>query len=886
MSFPPPPDEAARQESLQPHGILDTPPDPDFDRITRLARQLLHAPLAFVWLVDRDRQSLQPGQSRDQDQGLSLPPQMPRANAFCAHTILSDEVLVVPDATLDARFAANPLVVESPHVRFYAGAPLLAHDGRRLGALAVMDTAPRELSQDELATLRELAGAVAEMLEEQRLKQQARDEAERRGRELARADAERQATQERLRLLESVVVTANDAILITQAEPIAVPGPRIVYVNKAFTRMTGYSSQEVLGQTPRLLQGPGTEREPRDKIRAALEKWQPVQVELLNYQKDGTPFWVELSIVPVANEKGWFTHWVSIQRDITERREAEAAIRQGQERYTRIAANTPGMVYQFVLHPDGSVDWPFVSQGCRELYGVEPSFVQANPLYLIELIHPEDLIVFQQSIAVSAQTLEPWQWEGRFAHFSGGERWGQAAARPERLSNGDTLWDGVTLDITARKRAEAALQQAKDEAEAARAGAERANRAKSEFLSRMSHELRTPLNAILGFGQLLEMDELNTEQRQGVGQILKGGRHLLELINEVLDIARIEAGRMTLSLEPVSVRDIVREVLDLAAPLAAGRSVRLSEPACAPDAFVLADRQKLKQILLNLVSNAIKYNREGGQVSIACFQTPDAEPQAHAQVLERELDHGSGSSQEDSRAQDWRAAGEWMSIEVEDTGPGLTPQDVGRLFTPFERLGADGSGVEGTGIGLALSKGLAEMMGGQIGVRSVPGQGSTFFIELPRAEDPLTRHEQDARSTGDFRPHAEEGRALQTVLYIEDNSSNLKLIERILARRGGLRLLATMQGGLGLELAREQKPDLILLDLHLPDIPGDEVLRHLRQDAATRDIPVVVLSADATPNQIQRLLRAGARAYLTKPLDIEQFGRALDEHLAQPRALA
>jgi CheY-like chemotaxis protein/nitrogen-specific signal transduction histidine kinase len=375
-----------------------------------------------------------------------------------------------------------------------------------------------------------------------------------------------------------------------------------------------------------------------------------------------------------------------------------------------------------------------------------------------------------------------------------------------------------------------------------------ASRAKSEFLSRMSHELRTPLNAILGFAQLLEMDSLNTDQHESVEQILKAGRHLLDLINEVLDIARIEAGRLVVSIESVSVKEVIQEGLDLVAPLAVARDIQLKvEAAGISDRFIFVDRQRLKQVLLNLLSNAVKYNRPGGSVALS-----------YAEVQ-----------------------GGRLRINVSDTGPGIPPDRLGQLFTPFERLGAEQTGVEGTGLGLALSKRLVEAMRGTLGVQSTVGQGSTFWMEFPLSES--TARQAELGSAGGPRPVevATASRGTFTVLYIEDNLSNLELIQRLLARRPEIKLLSAMQGRLGLELAREHRPDLILLDVHLPDVPGSEMVRLLREDPKTRNTPVVVISADAVPTQIHRLRDAGARAYLTKPLDVKEFLDVVDEVLAE-----
>jgi len=372
----------------------------------------------------------------------------------------------------------------------------------------------------------------------------------------------------------------------------------------------------------------------------------------------------------------------------------------------------------------------------------------------------------------------------------------------------------------------------------AQAEADRANRAKSDFLSRMSHELRTPLNAILGFAQLLALDPLPPEQQEGVDHILRGGRHLLGLINEVLDISRIETGRLPLSLEPVPVSETVRGAVELIQPSARTARVALEVEPIDERLHVLADRQRLQQVLLNLLSNAVKYNRSGGSVRVRCET-------ARETVLR---------------------------ILVTDTGPGIAADKLERLFQPFERLGAETSPIEGTGLGLALARHLIEAMGGAIAVETAEGAGSTFSVELQLIAAPA-----DARAEVPAAAPEPARRAVK-VLYIEDNLSNLRLIENVFSRRPEVTLLSAMQGRVGLALARDHGPDLILLDLHLPDVSGEEVYRLLQADESTRGIPVVILSADAIPTGMRRLLAAGVRAYLTKPLDVAQLLATLDEN--------
>ena len=420
-------------------------------------------------------------------------------------------------------------------------------------------------------------------------------------------------------------------------------------------------------------------------------------------------------------------------------------------------------------------------------------------------------------------------------------RWVWTRYRPVDVEPGDPPMVAVVVtDITAQKLA----QQAEA---SARAEAVHANAAKTEFLSRMSHELRTPMNAILGFAQLLGLDELSDDQHESVRQIMRGGRHLLDLINEVLDISRIDSGQMALSPEPVLVSDVMDEVMDLMAPLVGARNLTFHAPVDGEcHHHVLADRQRLKQVLMNLVSNAIKYNRAGGKIRVRCQLRP----------------------------------GGAVSLSVIDTGIGMGPAELQRLFTPFDRLGREGSGEEGTGVGLALSQRLIHLMGGRIEVESSAGVGSTFTVVMPLSGSAEWPHAGENRS--DAGSASSEGASHATttplaVLYVEDNLANVRLMERITALRPRVTLTHATQGGLALELIASTRPDLILLDLHLPDMSGEEVLRRLQAENETRDIPTVVVSADASPGQIRRVIELGAAGYLTKPFKIEEMLAWFDE---------
>jgi signal transduction histidine kinase/CheY-like chemotaxis protein/HAMP domain-containing protein len=376
---------------------------------------------------------------------------------------------------------------------------------------------------------------------------------------------------------------------------------------------------------------------------------------------------------------------------------------------------------------------------------------------------------------------------------------------------------------------------------------DQANRLKDQFLANVSHELRTPLNSVIGFSDLLLTQDvdgppLSETQRDYLGTIARNGRHLLRLINELLDLSKIAAGRMELHPEPVALDALCREAAESVRAQVAGRKHAFRFECPTEPVIVTGDRGRLLQVLLNLLSNGVKYTPRGGTVTVSC----------DAETADR------------------------LRVRVRDTGPGIAPEMLARLFTPFDRLGAEATGVEGTGLGLTLSRHLMEAMGGALRVDSQVGVGSTFSVELPVAATPL---EALPRPWADAPAAA--GPTAAVILYIEDNLSNLRLVERILARRPGVRLLSAMQGRVGIDLAREHRPDLILLDQHLPDVAGDEVLRALRADARTHEIPVVMLSADANPRQIQRLREAGARDYLTKPLDVKRFLALVDGTLGE-----
>jgi len=433
--------------------------------------------------------------------------------------------------------------------------------------------------------------------------------------------------------------------------------------------------------------------------------------------------------------------------------------------------------------------------------------------------------------------------------------WARLRATAASEPDGTAVTRIIVVDISERKQLESdrrlldrELQERNTELENARRIADRANLAKSNFLSGMSHELRTPLSAILGFAQLIESGTppLTPGQTRNIDQILKAGWYLLELINQILDLALIESGKLSLSVEPVSLADIMLECQSMIESQAQSRDISVTFPRFEITRFIKADRIRVKQVLINLLSNAIKYNRKQGTVLVACT-IPGPER---------------------------------IRISVRDSGTGLLPEQLSQLFQPFNRLGQEAGAEQGTGIGLVVCQQLMALMGGIIGVESTVGVGSEFWIELKLAGD-AELAPQALESAGCVTAQASGDVPLRTLLYVEDNPANLMLVEDIVARRPDLRLLSARDGISGINLARSAQPDVILMDINLPGISGIDALKILTEDAATAHIPVVALSANAMPHDIDKGLQAGFFRYLTKPVKINEFMAALDLALTQ-----
>ncbi|MGA2929381.1 MAG: PAS domain-containing protein, partial [Solirubrobacteraceae bacterium] len=571
---------------------------------------------------------------------------------------------------------------------------------------------------------------------------------------------------------------------------------RIRHFNRGAERMSGFSAREMIGLSIAewgALSGEG------DWLTGQLSPLvdralagEVVRYEAQRRRKDGAVIDLQATLTPWLSD-GQVVGVTSTAFEITERKRAERA------RERTLAeledAQRIARVGSWSWNPETeTVSW---SAQMYAIFDRDPATGPPSIGEFVAYAHPEDRDRVADACGRSRGGQAAFELECQIVTGAGVQRIVQILAHEDPVRRGGYL--GTVQDVTRQRRAEREgleLLQAS-------ARAESANRAKNEFLARMSHELRTPLNAIIGFSQVLQLERLDPRHSEDIGHILTAGNHLLALVNEVLDLARIESGQMTISREPVALADAVHDAVALLAPMARERHVSLGidTDGLAHDGHVYADRNRFKQVLLNVLSNAIKYNRPGGRADVS-FQITEAR----------------------------------VRTMIADTGIGIAPAHLDKLFAPFERLGAERTDVDGTGLGLALSKGLIEAMGGTIEVQSTAGVGTTFVIELAAAQRPTDERQP---SPGD-QALAELGGPdvkLQLILYIEDNLSNLTLVERILERRVSVELISAMQGGLGLELARQHHPDLIVLDLHLPDMPGTEVLTRLKADPKPLDVP-------------------------------------------------
>lgn len=626
--------------------------------------------------------------------------------------------------------------------------------------------------------------------------------------------------EDRLQLFKDIVDSVVSGVVVIDGKG------NILELNPAMQRIFGYAQEELLGANIKILM-PEPYRSQHDGylLRYAETRQKGIigrSLELPGLRKDGTMFPSEITITEI--KMGGQAHFVGVLRDITERKQVERALEK-ERGLLRQAQEIARLGNWEIASEDGSIYW---SPVVYEIFGQDPKAFQPTIENFYEMVHPDDLEGLKQHIAKARETGN-YDMVHRIVRPDGAVRHVHERARFEPGPDGTSQFAvGIVQDVTD-------LVRAKEQAEAA-------SRAKSDFLSSMSHELRTPLNAVMGFAQVLEIDEgLTEDQLDSVRTIRRSGQHLLRLINEILDLARIESGRLELSIEDVGLAELFAESGALVTPLAANRDVAVQFVRKPSATAVRGDRTRLNQVLVNLLSNAVKYNCRSGSVVVTA------------------LPRGDGM----------------IRISVADTGNGIPAEKLAQLFTPFNRLGAENTEIEGTGIGLVIAKRLIEGMGGRIGVDSSVGAGSAFWFDLPEAElaaaKPGTAPAEKPRTHGALP----EG----TVLYVEDNPANLKLVRQALARHPQVTLLEAYNGSFGLDLARMHLPDVILLDINMPVMSGLEVLARLKADPATRDIPVLALSAAAMEIDVQRGRVAGFEEYLTKPIDITSLLETLGHWL-------
>ncbi len=615
---------------------------------------------------------------------------------------------------------------------------------------------------------------------------------------------------------------------------------KFFYLNQAAVDLLGYSRAELMQMNPLDIGQDFDEASLQALLTPLYERQQStVNFETHLRQKNGIVIPVEIRLQYI-HPKGEVAHFIVMARNLTEKRESQIRLRETEERNLLLLKSVAEGIYG--LDTEGCVT--FINPAACQMLGYSEE--EAIGQYMHNLIHhsypdgthyPAELCMMYRSFTGD----ESERVDNEVFWHEDGHSFPVEYTSTPIKKDGESFGAVITFhDISERIKNEQALVIAKDQAN-------QANQAKSEFLSSMSHELRTPMNAILGFAQILQYDEdLDESKSESVDEIMKAGKHLLKLINEVLDLAKIESGHIHLSLEPVELCPVIHDCLSLINPLAEQRNIHITHHGLK-GITVQADRTRLKQVLLNLLSNAIKYNRDDGSVTI------DLQPQAQDR----------------------------LRIFITDSGFGIPAEHLAEIFSPFNRLDAEGGNIEGTGIGLTITRRIMTLMNGSVGVDSEVGVGSSFWVDLPLQvlssldfSQPLPPQSSDCIAGVQDNTAAEA-----TVLYIEDNPANLKLVEELLKRRKQIKLLTAQIPELGIELAQIHQPDLILLDINMFGMDGYQVLKTLKSDDQLKNIPVIAITANALAADIDRGMAAGFADYLTKPLDIPQFFGVLDRSL-------
>jgi PAS domain S-box-containing protein len=944
--------EPERLAALYRYAVLDTPSEPSFDLITSLAASVFATPIALITLVDPDRQFFK------SHYGLAAT-ETPRSDAFCAHAILKSEVLVVPDARSDVRFADNPLVLDDPNIRFYAGAPLETHDGYRLGTLCVIDHKPRLPEPSQINALQALAKQVVELLEFHRARRElmaVRQELLARSRELNQTEARFRAFMEfspcaayikdssgrlmfvnqhcedlwhltpgqwlgktaadlwppdmaaRVQKVDEEILATGKSAQMTESilfpdgvlrhfflhkfsfpsglgemalggyaldisERLASeenlraserryrelfernPLPSKIYrtsdlqildVNQAAITHYGWSREEFLGLKISSIRVEEQGRNSETGLNSGFSPSHPI----LHRRKDGSEIWVELSSIEI--EVDGCQARLCMANDVTDRVESHshlenlvarrtAELRQSEARWRGLVEALPQFVWSTT--PDGSCD--YISNEWAEYTGVPLAGLLGNGW--LKTLHPDDQARLHADCAESLAAGQRCDMEYRIRARDGSYRWFMSRARPVfAVPNGPIIqWLGTSTDIDDKKRSEERLESAVAERtlalEEARQQAESAARAKTDFLAVVSHELRTPLNGVLGMAHLLEDVQFTTEQRGYLNAIHSNGQSLLNLINEILDFSKIEAGKMELAREEFTLRSVLEESLDAVWPAATAKGVRLMlRLAYDLPLRVIGDPDRLRQILLNLMSNAVKFTEQGEvELSVVGERATNGPLRLH--------------------------------FSVKDTGIGLSSEQLARLFQPFTQADSTNSRrFGGTGLGLSIVKRMLELMGGNIGVSSEPGKGSTFWFDLcleaggvaPAAPSPGALEAPDKPGLRGLFAQRQV-----RILLADDNLSNQQVALGIL-KMFGLTADVVDDGARALAALEVTPYDLVLMDVRMPRTDGLQATRHIRkaeQALNKRRLPVIAMTASAMPRDVEVCRDAGMDDFVSKP---------------------
>ena len=839
---PIPANETERLAALHRYDVLGSPADRTFDDLTWLAAHICQTPIALISLVDLDRQCFAARIGLDVTH-------TSREVSFCAHAVAQSELLVVPDALADARFADNPLVSGDPNIRFYAGAPLITPDGHALGTICAIDRVPRNLTPEQTDALRALSRLVVSRMEQRLVL------VEKNRQEIALRDA---ATFQR-----AILNGADYSIIATTADGV------ITMFNAAAERMLGYSAEEVVGKiTPERIHDRSEVEQRAKELSAELGReippgfevfvakarlGTPQEHEWTYIRKDGSRFPALLSITALQDEEGQVIGFLGVARDITEQKRTGESLRESEARKSAILEAALDCIITMDEH-GRIVEF---NPAAETTFGYHTADVVGHelgekivPAHLREA-HRRGMARF---LATNESRVQGRRIEVTAMRADGSEFPAELAINNIRLGE-RRLFTAFLRDITERRQKEELMHQAKVATDAANAELARASRLKDEFLANMSHELRTPLNAVLGMSEALQekiFGPVNEKQMKSLHVIHESGAHLLSLINDILDLSKIEAGRMDLQREPVCVDSVCHASLRLLKEAAHRKHLNPEFNKADAVRFVFGDERRIKQILVNLLSNAVKFTPSGGTVGLDVALAAD---------------------------------GEVVEFTIRDTGIGIAEADLAKLFKPFVQLD---SGLarqhEGTGLGLALVWKLAELHGGSVRVKSQPSHGSRFIVSLPAHDGAESLPETELVAPGRVtaEPSANAGETHPTVLLAEDNDANVVTFTTYLEGRG-YRVTHARNGLEAVAHAKSFRPDIILMDVQMPVMDGLEATRRIRADAELKHTPIIALTALAMPGDRDRCLAAGADDYFAKPVNMKALVQKIQEHLQRLR---